>query len=249
MIFRSALLGLAVLLAAEKGSALSQRCSTQCPLCPEPVPCPVPRCPVPTCPTLPVPPPCPVPRCPPIPPIPPCPPPLVNVSCPEVSCPEIPCPSCPACPQPPPCPPCPTLPTAPPTRALPSGYREEPGLGIYKVYRIRTSWPAANETCSVDGGYLAVPNSEAEKDLFLGWLDSNNLRYGFHIGIVRSGFGRPFTTVLGESLTSAQIDMWKSGRVSAPIGNDCTYLSRSHAAIAAEQCSDTEPYVCELSRV
>ncbi|KAI5644079.1 lectin c-type domain-containing protein [Phthorimaea operculella] len=123
----------------------------------------------------------------------------------------------------------------------------------YKVHRFGQTWSKAFMTCSAEGGYLAIINSEEEqnalRDLMAkypaGQIMAKHKDY-FGVGFHDWSEHGVFMTVHGQTLKEAGFEKWAGGQPdNFPPGEFCGSVFRN-AMLNDIWCTDTIPFICEM---
>ncbi|XP_063225643.1 hemolymph lipopolysaccharide-binding protein-like [Bacillus rossius redtenbacheri] len=139
------------------------------------------------------------------------------------------------------------------TTTLKPGYRQVPGVGIWKLHGTAKTWEEAKEVCSEEGAHLAVINSEAEAKYYKSILDdhqkfnhSSDDQYIF-LGFKYSVSDSKFVTVQGNELASAGFVVWGASQPNNMGDNSysCGGMDRS-GKLHDLRCLAKLGFFCEL---
>ncbi|KAI5651670.1 lectin c-type domain-containing protein [Phthorimaea operculella] len=125
----------------------------------------------------------------------------------------------------------------------------------YKIHPIGQIWSGAARTCSAEGGYLAIINSEEERivlenrmvDYQNNTIKSNSTyKNDFYLGFHDwSGYSL-FMTIHGQTLKEAGYDKWiKDNPNNLPPGQHCGSVERG-GLFNDMWCNQTMPFICEM---
>ncbi|MBX3159133.1 MAG: C-type lectin domain-containing protein [Deltaproteobacteria bacterium] len=133
----------------------------------------------------------------------------------------------------------PPEPDAPPPSRCPDSYA--PIGGSAHVYRLRatvTDWVAHRDTCAGEGGFLAIPDDQAELDLLADLAAGNDLWVGVH----ETGAVDVYETVLGAPATFLP---WDTGQPDGAGPADCVRLSAQSRRYRDDRCNLNRRAICE----
>ncbi|XP_049868666.1 uncharacterized protein LOC126368635 [Pectinophora gossypiella] len=126
----------------------------------------------------------------------------------------------------------------------------------YKFHNLGQTWSRAFMTCSAEGAYLAIINSEIEasvlKDLYGKFPDG--VIYAKHKGIAAIGFhdwheraSNVWITIHGQTLKEAGYSTFEQNQPdNATTGEFCGSIFRS-ARLNDLWCNDPVPFICEMT--
>ncbi|XP_044737458.1 hemolymph lipopolysaccharide-binding protein-like [Chrysoperla carnea] len=138
--------------------------------------------------------------------------------------------------------------------AAPRGYISFEN-SFYKYHRDPQTWAKARQICEVEGGYLAIINSDDEASFLLGMMakypadvltdvqSKDFVLLGFHDYFK----DREFVTIDGKSMESSGYMHWAPGQPDNAGGNEhCGTLRRS-GGLNDFPCETPSPFICEIS--
>ncbi|CAH2038116.1 unnamed protein product, partial [Iphiclides podalirius] len=134
-----------------------------------------------------------------------------------------------------------------------SGYTLNENTGnCYKFHDVGRTWPVAFMTCSAEGGYLAIINSDQEaqslKELFAHYPDTKiKARYPYVALLGFYDWNRlgTWNTIHGETLAEAGYSRWNKGQPdNATDGQYCGAMFRE-GLFDDMWCHLTAPFICE----
>ncbi|XP_044737456.1 hemolymph lipopolysaccharide-binding protein-like [Chrysoperla carnea] len=126
---------------------------------------------------------------------------------------------------------------------------------FYKYHRDPQTWAKARQICEVEGGYLAIVNSEEEANFLRGMMSKypdDVLTDVVHKSCVFLGFHDyfkegEFVTIDGKSLESSGYMHWAAGQPDNAGGKEnCGALLRN-GRLFDLPCGDKIPFICEIS--
>ncbi|XP_071448420.1 hemolymph lipopolysaccharide-binding protein-like [Hetaerina americana] len=132
-----------------------------------------------------------------------------------------------------------------PSRTVPARYTHYPGIGYYKLYNAsQLTFYEAFFNCSVDGGHLAIINSQEEATLLRGFWSKFPTGGSFvFLGINDLQNPGDFRTIFGQTLAEAGYSEWAQNE---PTGHGLCGFFDNNALLHSMSCNSKRPFLCEF---